>query len=141
MDWVFGNPDRHGGNVMGNRKNGQVMLIDHGTSFADESFSPGTDSSSFVPYYLRALCNPPMPSSEFDKLSVEQRMAAMPRLDEAARAKVSEWVKQLKPTELIKKLQKYDIDPGPSLKRLHALQHAALTNTPIDEFLISSWVR
>jgi hypothetical protein len=53
MDYILGNTDRHGMNVMADSY-GNIKLIDHGSSLAGDEFDPANDPNSFIPYYLRA---------------------------------------------------------------------------------------
>ena len=41
MDWVLGNADSHGQNVLVNAADDQIALIDHGSAFAGPNFNPG----------------------------------------------------------------------------------------------------
>ena len=52
LDWVAGSCDRHGGNILAD-SDGNVSLIDNGSSMADELFNPAGDHATFIPYYLR----------------------------------------------------------------------------------------
>ena len=52
LDWVAGSCDRHGGNILAD-SDGNVSLIDNGSSMADELFNPSGDHATFIPYYLR----------------------------------------------------------------------------------------
>jgi hypothetical protein len=119
LDFVAGNPDRHGNNLMvGPADEGnKVGLIDHGSALAGHGFDPGNDSDSFVPYYLRAWSGP-----NFHALSHAEQLKQMPELTGAADESLREWVAGLSPKQLESICHKYGMDPGPSLARLAEVQ-------------------
>ena len=119
LDYVAGNPDRHGNNLMvGPADEGnKVGLIDHGSAFAGPSFDPGNDQDSFVPYYLRAWAGP-----GFHGLAREEQLNQMPVLSGEADDSLREWVDSINPAELEQVLIQYGLDPGPAKARLAKIQ-------------------
>jgi hypothetical protein len=122
LDYVCGNPDRHGQNIMVSPadEGNKIALIDHGSAFASDSFDPGGDKNSFVPYYLRVWSS----ESKFNSLSTKQKLSKMPVLHPEADAKFKEWILSLDPKELAQILNRFGIRPEPSVKRLLHLQSA-----------------
>jgi hypothetical protein len=105
LDEVCGNPDRNAGNLMGSGD--AVRLIDHGSSFAGESFNPAKDGMSFVPYYLRPGV------VGFTKLTTDQKLRVMPRLNTENEKKLRKWLLDLSPQIIGQLIVSYGIDPGP----------------------------
>lgn len=118
LDYVLGDVDRHGNNLMVSQEDGRVKLIDHGSTFAGHAFNPGGDKDSFIPYYLRVWTS----NKEFAKLPPEERMAAMPELNPVVDARVREWALMLDGNQVSKVISQFGIDPGPVLKRLSQVQ-------------------
>jgi len=84
LDWVAGNADRHAGNIMANA-DGDVQLIDHGSSMSDELFDPAGDPSVFIPFYLRAW-------GSGKRMEHERALSLMPSVTpEVARA-LGSWI-------------------------------------------------
>lgn len=115
IDYVLGNPDRHGQNLMvGPRRDDYpVALIDHGSAFAGDAFDPANDKNSFVPYYLRAW-----QPEDWAILTIEQRIKAMPILPHGLDDDLKYWIHRLSADDLESILHRFGIDPAPSLKRL-----------------------
>jgi hypothetical protein len=131
LDYVCGNPDRHSGNVMASGDS--VRLIDHGSSFCGLSFDPAKDGMSFVPYYLR-------PSVVgFNKMSVDDKLRNMPRLNAENAARLKKWLLELNSGILGQLVTSYGIDPRPEQIRLERLQ-AATEYQSADLAVLSSWV-
>lgn len=116
LDYVLGNPDRHGNNIMLD-KQGHIRLIDHGSAFAGSSFSPAHDKNSFVPFYLRFRY-----SGNFNVLPMERKMEVMPRLNSDQARVFGLWLSQIDKDRLTHTLQSFGIDPKPALARLAQLQ-------------------
>jgi len=133
-DYILGQPDRHGQNVMVD-KAGEVKLIDEGSAFAGNQFDPGLDKNSFVPYYLRAWHVDP----SFNKLSSDEKMRFMPRVSETVSRSLREWVDSLSPDALSQLLQRYEINPQPTLDRLARVKSAVASN-PVDVAINNLWV-
>ncbi len=133
-DYILGQPDRHGQNVMVD-KDGTVKLIDEGSAFAGNEFDPGLDKNSFVPYYLRAWHVDP----SFNKLSVDEKLRYMPRVGQTVARSLREWVDTLSASSLGELLQRYEIDPGPTLDRLARVKSAAASNH-LDHAINHLWV-
>lgn len=115
MDYVLGNTDRHGQNLMvGPEKDGHpIALIDHGSAFAGPSFDPARDENSFIPYYLRAW-----KGDSWHSLLPEQRLRAMPSLNEDSDDQLRSWLEGVHAGDVEAVLARYGIDPQPSLDRL-----------------------
>ena len=121
LDWVAGNGDRHGHNMLMNPQ-GEVHLIDHGSTFAGMHFDPAHDRQSFTPFYLRFMT----PQGEaFNTLKPDQKMAIMPDLPASAANRMKAWLASLSETELSDILREFDINPQPALMRLQQIKSAA----------------
>lgn len=135
MDYVLGNPDRHGNNLMIGPE-GKVALIDHGSAFAGPSFNPGRDSKSFVPYYLRIWG----PDKGWSKMSDSERLAVLPVLNDQADAEIKDWVKKLDVGSIADTMYRYGIDPTSSLHRLQAVLAETDRDYKISEAINRLWV-
>jgi hypothetical protein len=135
MDFVCGNPDRHGQNVMVDKDN-EVKLIDHGSAFAGPAFDPANDKNSFVPYYLRAWA--PQDKS-FNQLPPEEKAKWLPRVPEAVEKRLHNWVAGLKPEILSALCSRYGIDAQYELSRLERVKQEILQK-PTDVVTNSLWV-
>lgn len=133
MDYILGNTDRHGQNVMMG-PNEEVKLIDHGSAFAGRNFDPGHDQYSFVPYYLRAWA-----PQQFNALSSEDKLKALPRLSGPSEQVLKSWLQQLDEHRLAAVLLRYGINPAPSVERLVKLK-AMLQTEASDLAVNQSWV-
>jgi hypothetical protein len=121
LDWVAGNGDRHGHNLLMNPE-GQVRLIDHGSAFAGIRFDPAHDRQSFVPFYLRFST----PQGEtFNTLKTEEKLALMPDLPSMVASRMKAWLQGLSESELSDILRGFGIDPQPALMRLRQIKEAA----------------
>jgi GNAT superfamily N-acetyltransferase len=90
FDWVLGNPDCHGGNVLVT-EDGRVSLIDHGSALAGKSFNPPTDQGkSFIPYYLRVFRD-----IDWKTATPEARYNAFPQPTPEERQTISAWLRSL----------------------------------------------
>ncbi|WNM70334.1 kinase [Myxococcus phage Mx1] len=118
LDWVLGNADRHANNIMVSPDH-EVKLIDHGTTFAGQSFNPANDPKSFVPFYLRAW----KPNS-FSAMDAGEKEAAMPTLDHHAEAEFGAWTETLPFEAFVQIMQKYGINPEPALARWNQLRRS-----------------
>lgn len=132
-DYVLGNPDSHGQNLMTDDE-GDVKLIDHGSAFAGDDFDPAHDKNSFVPYALRAWA----PRS-FNTLSTEDKLHYLPRLNPEVAARIGKWVAQISSAHLEAVCHRYGIDPTPTTKRLALLKERA-TQMPVDKAINELWV-
>lgn len=154
MDYVLGNPDSHGQNVMSEDprinlerrrhteephhvvvKDEDVKLIDHGSAFAGPGFDPAHDKASFVPYYLRAWASH---DTNFNKLPAEEKLRHMPRVDRDTAARLKTWLDGLSADRLRVVCERYDINAKPTLDRLQRLRALAETR-PIDEAVDRLW--
>jgi len=148
LDFVLGNPDRHGRNMMANPSGldvgpgtdqvrdggGVVRLIDQGSAFAGVHFDPAHDRYSFVPFYLRAWAQP-----SFNKMPAEDKLRYMPRLAASQEQALRVWAVGLDEDRTSKAITRYGVDPQPSLARLK--QFKALVDTmPADLAVNTLWV-
>jgi hypothetical protein len=131
-DYLIGNPDRHGDNVM--RRDDNVVLIDEGSALAGASFDPARDKNTFVPYYLRVWSDP-----AWDRLTAEEKLRSMPRVSADVRKQLVEWLTGISHKDVDRVLLSYGVDPGPALMRLGAL-HWALMSMPADLAINGQWV-
>jgi len=134
IDYVLGNPDRHGQNVMVNPKH-DVRLIDHGSAFAGYLFDPAHDQNSFVPYYLRAWHL----EGSFNQLPADQKLKGLPRVHEEVAVKLTAWIDSIKADKLTEICKRYGINPEPTLTRLGKLQ-VAVASEPADLAINKLWV-
>lgn len=118
LDYVLGNPDRHANNLLID-ENGSLKLIDHGSAFAGEGFSPGKDPNAFIPAYLRANVE------NFNKLSTKDKLNIMPRVSESVNKELLVWVNGLDPQLLGNALQRYGIESTPEVMRLVKIKASA----------------
>lgn len=119
LDFVLGNADRHGNNVMvGPQDEGnKIGLIDHGSSIAGHGFDPGNDEDSFIPYYLRVWAGP-----NFHTLTPKMQLAQMPSASGEVDESLREWIDALSPEELASILARYGVDPSAVVNRLAEVQ-------------------
>lgn len=132
LDYVLGNPDRHGGNVI--LRGDEFKLIDHGSAFAGKEFNPAHDWASFVPFYLRAW------APHFSKMSTADKLRVMPRLGDKSAEDLKTWLKNLDPYQLRHDLLSYGIDPQYITNRLNELKVASET-MPVDLAINTAWVK
>lgn len=135
LDYIAGNPDRHGNNLMVGPE-GRVALIDHGSAFAGPSFSPGHDSKSFVPYYLRVWG----PDKGWARMDPEERLRVLPVLPVALDNEIKEWVDSLDTKKMVDIIYHFGIDPTPLLHRLQAVHAALDKGERLSEVVNRLWV-
>jgi hypothetical protein len=136
LDFVLGNPDRHAQNIMMNPE-GHIVMIDHGSSFAGDNFSPASDKKSFIPFYLRYN------ALNFSQLSYEDRLRKMPRTGFGGQNEIESFIAQIDPNKASQIIGDYKIDPQPSLNRLaivKGLLHSRDPSMPIDESINRLWL-
>ena len=137
LDWVAGNPDRHGNNLMvGPAPERRVALIDHGSAFAGPSFDPPNDRNSFVPYYLRLWA-----PQKWSILSPEDKAKVMPRLTVGMDDEFRAWVESIDPDKLAKVLHTVGIDTTACLERLSKLNEAVAGSENASEAVNLLWVK
>lgn len=134
LDYVCGNPDRHGDNLMLSADGRLLGLIDHGSAFAGPGFDPARDRNSFVPFYLRAWAG-----GRFNNLTVEQKLARMPTLNQALRTELRDWLNNIHADQLQGLLERFGINPGPTLDRLAKVKVLS-SQMPVDEAINRLWV-
>jgi 8-oxo-dGTP pyrophosphatase MutT (NUDIX family) len=134
IDYILGNPDSHGQNVMVNSKD-EVQLIDHGSAFAGPSFDPGHDNNSFVPYYLRAWCL----DENFTKIDTETKLKSLPRVPGAVADELKRWFGDIVPENVRLVCTRYGINTEPTMDRLQKVS-VRLGNEPLDLVINSLWV-
>jgi len=136
IDYVLGNPDSHGQNVMVDPK-GDVKLIDHGSAFAGLAFDPANDNNSFTPYYLRAWAI----TDNFHAMSSADRLRALPRVPSTVEKQLRDWLSLDVSTENLRLLcARYGINPEPTLARLAKLKQLVAAGTPTDLAINQLWV-
>lgn len=139
LDYVCGNPDRHGQNIMvGPLDQGsRIALIDHGSAFAGLDFDPGNDTKSFVPFYLRVWG----PNTGFNAMSSAEKLRTMPTLSSEADDELRQWIEDLDEKSFEGILHRYGIEPSASLARLRSLQNAiagaSSASVTVNKFWIS----
>ena len=135
MDGILGQVDRHGQNLLANKDlPAKIFLIDAGSTYAGDSFSPGHDKSSFVPYYLRAWS-----PRKFNTLPPEERLRRMPQADHYVEALLRDWVVSLSAATLEQTITRFGLDPGPCLRRLARLRAAVVDGVPVDLTINRMW--
>ncbi len=134
LDYVCGNPDRHGQNVMVDPKH-DLRLIDHGSAFAGPAFDPAHDKNSFVPYYLRAWAL----KDQFVQMPAPDKLRALPRVPESCARKLAQWVLSISPERLQAICVRYGIDPTVTLERLRRVQDGVSAGTPPDLMINQLW--
>lgn len=134
MDYILGNPDSHGMNIMVSDKDDgrKVALIDHGSAFAGTEFNPGVDSDSWVPYYLRVWTTRP-----WKELTFEERILALPRCPAEKERDLFHWVLGINPDRLAAIMQRYGVHAQPSIDRLNQLKAC---KERMDVFIGKRWV-
>lgn len=120
LDYIGGNVDRHGGNIM--LYDSDVQLIDHGSSMAGPSFNPGGDKYTFIPYYLRVFSG-----LNFKVATPKERINAIPVASNEVDEKLSQWLLSVQPELVAKALYKYEVNPQPVLDRLKKLDELSQT--------------
>lgn len=119
IDWVLGNVDRHGGNVLVAPK-GRVYLIDHGSTLAGSGFNPAVDAKSFVPYYLRAW------APDWAHLDIKQRRAALPDAAPGVHVAFGHWIRNVFTADKLRPIHELAPEAEPAvLSRLRDLQVAS----------------
>lgn len=134
IDFVLGNPDRHGRNIMADPIDNVVRLIDQGSAFAGVNFDPANDQNSFVPFYLR-VWSPP----RFNNLTPQEKLRYMPRLGVKNDADLKKWVAGLSEDKTSKAMTRYHIDPQASLARLARLK-TTIAALPASLAVNMAWV-
>lgn len=131
--YVLGDGDAHGKNLM---TDGNIIkLIDHGSGFANEEFSPSKDKNIFIPYLLRV-------GRIKDSMSPEEKLKNMPKIDNLmVKKNLSAYILSINTNTLAEKLNSLDIDPKPSLDRLKKLQSMVSQGMEPDAAINELWVR
>jgi hypothetical protein len=134
LDFVCGNPDRHGDNLMISSDGRLLGLIDHGSAFAGAGFDPAHDRNSFVPFYLRAWAG-----EKFNQLPTDQKLERMPQVGNQLRDELRDWLNGIHAEHLQGLLTRFGIDPAPALDRLAKLKVLA-SQMPVDQAIDRLWV-
>ena len=134
LDFVCGQPDRHLDNMMVSKDNAIIALIDAGSAFAGEDFDPAHDKNSFVPGYLRVWG-----SKVFNRLPVKDKLEVMPEVSEPVRKELMEWLDGIHADRLEGILNRYGIDPRPTMIRLAKVKMMA-SQMPVDKAVNRLWV-
>ncbi len=135
MDFILGNPDRHAANMM--YRGDEIKLIDHGAAFM-ETFDPGLDGRSFVPYYLRALAG--MGAADFHRADYRTKLRALPRIGTQVSDGLTAWLLALPAADIALELYRFGIDAGPVTKRLEMLQQSVAAGVPDDLEINRAWL-
>lgn len=137
LDYVLGNADSHGSNVMvGPKSEGYPMRwIDHGSTFAGFAFDPGHDTKSFIPFTLRAGAG-----RGWKTMNSQQRLHAMPSLQLGEDDNLRTWVQGLDDQKLVEICSKYGIRAEPSLHRLDAVKRAATQASSLSHAVNEMWL-
>lgn len=135
MDYITGNADRHGANLMVSSKESghKVMLIDHGTTFAGTAFNP-LDKDTWTPYYLRIW-----KSDNWKNMDINEKIRALPRASSEVEQKIAEWLANIDEKYVSAMLQKYSINPDPTVQRLQRIKQS-LGKEPIDLTIGKFWL-
>jgi hypothetical protein len=132
MEYILGNADAHGGNYMTDGK--RVVSIDHGTSFADDTFAPGSDDDSFIPYILRV-------NRVRSGMSSEDIAQKLPKIDDPeALNSLKYWLFHINFDGLQPLLNTLSMDIGSSTKRLHKIQEQITEGARPDEVINKAWL-
>ncbi len=134
IDYVLGNPDRHGDNLMISEDDKLLGLIDHGSAFAGPDFDPAYDRNSFVPFYLRAWAG-----TKFNRLTIPQKLERMPTVNRQLQDDLRTWLDGIHADHLEGLLTRFGIDPAPTLARLAKVKTLA-SEKPVDEAINRLWV-
>ena len=116
LEWILGSADSHSNNIL-MAPDGSVALLDHGSTFAGDSFNPAVDDSSFIPYYLRFRVE-----KGFKKLDFEDRLLKIAHVDGRIDDMLKNWINRIDENKIANIIQSFGIDPNPSIKRLHDLK-------------------
>lgn len=115
-DYLLGNSDRHGKNVLW--KDGQMQLIDHGSALAGYGFDPGGDpQQTFTPWYLRLWAG-----ESYASLGSEEKGAKLPKLGTWADESLRAWLGGLDAGGISAVLARYGVMVGPTEQRLRILR-------------------
>lgn len=126
IDWVLGNVDRHSGNILV-APGRAVYLIDHGSTLAGAHFSPASDPSSFVPFYLRAW------APQWKTLSADQRRKAMPEGTKGLHIAFRHWIRDVFTVDRLAPVKNLAPDAYQAvLSRLNDMQES---EDPLDHLL------
>lgn len=127
-DFVLGNPDRHGNNVLVF----PMRLIDHGSAFAGPAFDPGQDRNTFTPCYLR-FWSP----ADYPTRPAEERLPMLPAASALGRRNVADWLAGLDRGALEAVLKRYGVGDA-TLQRFDQLREAA-ARYHADEAVNRAW--
>lgn len=119
IDYLFGNGDRHGNNVMTDGKN--IYMIDHAGAFAGKDFSPATDQSSFVPFYLRMGIDPKV---NYNELSPAAKFNALSVANLNANRDIRAWLYGIDMPKLVEQAKLFGIEPSGLWHRYEQLLQA-----------------
>lgn len=132
MLYILGDADAHGNNVLTNGEH--VKLIDHGTSFADVSFDPGSDKKIFIPFILRG-------GYIKEHMTPHNKLQLMPKIkSEHVEREFKHWLMNLDTHRLMGILDQFYIDPRPTLSRLKLVQKLVSQSDKPDEVINHLWV-
>ena len=136
MLYILGDLDAHGGNLLTNGN--EIKLIDHGTSFANETMDV-LDDRIYVPYILRQ-------GGFKDNMTTEEKVSVMPKVkSERVKEEIIHWILAIDHNKLRDLLNNFEIDPKAIEGRLRKLQSYAVaakngSEMGIDDFINRVWV-
>lgn len=133
MDWVLGQVDRHGSNIMTHADS--VVLIDEGSTMAGRGYDPARDTKSFVPYYLRVFT-----PSGFKKRKPVDRVRELPVLSPDLDSAFKKWLHDIDPAMLMETMQSHSIGQVSQeavLERLADLQR--YTGSNLSRYVNELW--
>jgi len=132
LDAILGQTDRHAGNMM--EHDGDVKLIDQGSSFAGEGFNPGRDKNTFTPFYLRYAA-----PGRFSTMDAVTKDRYMPHLGRESDEDLKRWLENLHAEDLDRVLLRYGVNPQPPKERLAKLK-VMMTQMPAHEAVNRFWM-
>lgn len=134
LDYVLGNPDRHGQNIMVGDGN-ELALIDHGSAFAGNDFNPAHDENSFVPYYLRAWA--PL---QFKDLPTDQKLRFMPHVANDVAEMLEGWLNGINEHALSNICHRYGVSAAACKGRLALIRMRVEAGDRVDDVINRLWI-
>jgi hypothetical protein len=130
LEWVLGAVDSHSNNIL-MAPDGSIALLDHGSTFAGESFNPAQDMSSYIPFYLRYRVD-----KGFKKLDAEERLHKIITVDHRIDDFLKQWLSRIDVNKIAQIIKEFGINPEPSIKRLQDLKNH---EGPISDYVNYLW--
>jgi hypothetical protein len=131
MYYILGEADAHGQNMLTDGK--ELKMIDHGTSFSDETFEPSQDNHIFIPYFFRV-------GKIKDRMSNEDKYSHMPLISDInVRSDLKHWLLSIDGQAIRSELEKIGIDAEPSVSRLNKVKELISASDRPDEVINRLW--